>query len=356
MKLKKIVSLLLGLSMLFCICGCDPKPHGGGNPPEQKDNGIEALADTKFEYGLKLHGPDSRYHATMEWALFQDDDVIEDPIWRLGTWGCFVNYWLDSDMEFIEGSERYEYPARPVQVTEHDGWRSTENGTSKVEIHSGGAIRLAQNSGNEYGVTPAYTDAPRASLPRKDGEAWPHMIVEQYIPSNTRLSELEKVNFSIKFTVEKCDKAQGVTQNDSLHAAQFQWIISVRCDDPAKASYGKSFWFGIPLYDSRMTESNKDSIHADGGKEDATDSLIYGVASTYMLGEVGQVGKEYDVTVDMLPKLKAAFEAAQKKGMFTDCTLADMRIENTNIGWELPGVFDVSAKIDRLSMKYYKED
>lgn len=351
---KKIPVLLLCLLFALGALGCGENTPPVKEPPAQ-EKGVEALVDTKFDYGFRLFGPDSRFHQTIPWAMFQSDDAIDDPIWKLGTWGCFVNYWLDSETTFIEGANTYTYPARPLTVTESDGWRTIENGTTTVSLSQNGSIRLAQNSGMEYGVTPAYTDAPRASLPRRDGEAWPHLLIEQSIPNNMRLSQMEKAEVSIKFTVDRCQAAAGVTQNSNMHAAQFQWILAVRCDDPQKASYGKYYWFSLPLYDSRETDS-KGGMFADSGKEDATDSLIYTTASTFMLGEVGQVGKTYDVTVDALPELKKAFATAQSKGWFGDCTLDDMRIENTNIGWELPGVFDACVQIDKLSMRYFKKE
>ena len=43
---------------------------------------------------------------------------------------------------------------------------------------------------------------------------------------------------------------------------------------------------------------------------------------------------------------------AQEEGQFSDCTLADMRLINTNLGWEMPGTFDATFEIFDLSIKY----
>ena len=362
MKVKKLAVLFLALCFTggAAACGGTESPPDDGKTEEHFTNApagaTEALYDKSFDYGLNVFGVDSRYHSTSPWYQLKPDAAsLEDPIWKLGQWGCFVNYFLDRELTFVEGSVEYSYPATDANLTEEDGWVTISNPTSSVSVNtSSGSVKLYQDTREEYGVTPAYAEAPRASLPRKDGEAWPHLIIEQNIVSNTALADLKGVYFDMGFTLTKCDDYTP-DKNESLHSAQFQWIISIECFNTEKSSYRDMYWFDIPIVDARTGDTSaktEEFAHYDGGKEDATGSLIYGISNYDFVDGGVEIGEKYEVSVDLYDKIVASFEYAQSEGLFTDCTLADMRIATTNIGWEVTGVYDVGVDIEYLSMKY----
>lgn len=55
---------------------------------------------------------------------------------------------------------------------------------------------------------------------------------------------------------------------------------------------------------------------------------------------------------DLLPLLREALETAWQRGFLTESkNLADYRISGMNIGWEVPGIFDVEMQLRKLSLK-----
>jgi hypothetical protein len=50
--------------------------------------------------------------------------------------------------------------------------------------------------------------------------------------------------------------------------------------------------------------------------------------------------------------LREALETAWQRGFLTESkNLADYRISGMNIGWEVPGIFDVEMQLRKLSLK-----
>ena len=353
--MKKLLSSLLAFSLLFCVSACETQPDTPTNP---QDEYVELLYDASFSRGFNLYGPDSRYHATSPWERFTLDSAA-DPFWKLASWGCFVNYYLDRALTVTEDGKTYSYPARPVSVTENGGAYALSNPSYTVKVNPRtGYLSLKLDSSAEYGVTPSYTDAPRISSPRKANEAWPHLLIEENIADPVTVAEMSELVFSLDFSVTEAECLMSDSQFDkSLHTAQITWFISVACINPASAFYNRYIWFGLPVYDYRYpVPSYNESAHFDGGKDDATGMLIYNPPRAEYLGEEIEIGERYAFSKDMLPKIARAFEIAKEKGVFTDCTLSDMRVVNTNIGWELPGTFSAAFEIYNMSIKYRSGD
>ena len=65
-----------------------------------------------------------------------------------------------------------------------------------------------------------------------------------------------------------------------------------------------------------------------------------------------EVGKTYTIKYDILPEVKKALERAQGYGFLKGADFEKMEIGSMNLGWELPGIFDVSFEIDKISIAY----
>ena len=102
----------------------------------------------------------------------------------------------------------------------------------------------------------------------------------------------------------------------------------------------------------------------DGGKEDNTGMFIY----MFSLSQVDDsldynvvdkpssvVGQRRNVAVDVLPFIKAGIISAQKKGALKGASWEDMVFNSTNIGWEIPGSYDVSVDIHSMNMYKVKK-
>ena len=55
---------------------------------------------------------------------------------------------------------------------------------------------------------------------------------------------------------------------------------------------------------------------------------------------------------DLVPLLRESLESAWSKGFLTESrVLADYRITSINLGWEVPGCFDVAMQVRGLSLR-----
>ncbi len=370
MKGKKLFAFLAAAVFALNLCACG-KNDGKGKESENGDGGhftnaptnyTEALTDTDFSQGFTIYGVDSRYHSTNAWATFDtDSDNTADPVWKIAQWGCFSHYFLDSERwprgyDSLEGNEHYVYPAADLRyATDSDGYVRIANDTSSISVNSKtGSVKLYCDARNEYGVTPRYCEKPRISAPRAEGEAWPHLLIEQSIAGTTSLADVSGVYFDMGFTMRVCEDYTE-PKLASRHTAQFQWIISVQCCNSARDSYGESFWFDIPIVDARDGSTEYKTTAAsfeDNGKDDSTGNMICSVSNYDFIDGGVTLGKKYEVSVNMYDKITEAFRSLQRGGRFSDCELSDMRIFSTNIGWELPGTYNVGVDIDYVSMKY----
>lgn len=351
--LKKPISVILCVLLFAVGSGCangdtSSSSASGDSTGETPSEYTEILADKNFSFGFNLHGPDSRFHSLYPWAQLTFEEV-EDPLWKLDTWGCFVNYWLDKETTFIEGGQTYTYPANPLNPTKNGDFTTISNPTTTVSVNpENGEIIMQQDAREEYGVKPAYAAAPRNSEPRKDGEAWPHLLIEQYLISSSSVADFEEIIYSLDFSIDECANYTSAF-NPSIHTAQFQWYTTFKCAKQDSKFYNQYIWFGIPILDARYDRISQGS-HLDGGKDDSTGMLIYNTDSYDFVGEKLQTGKKYSVSVNMKSNIQKAFKEAQKKGLFTDCTLADMKFDTMNIGWEVQGTFKVASTISNISI------
>lgn len=370
MKKRIFPNVFLAVMLLFSAAACgevgsassvypdSADSSGGGEGHRHFSNAPETakelLFDTNFEYGFDIFGLNN-YHTVLPWAklLTSDNDAL-DPAWRIAQWANYVNYFLEKDKTVTETGGEVRYAANWTEPEEKDGWLTISNLTSTVSVNPDtGSFSLFCDSSREYGVTPSYAQAPKMHNPRQAFEDWPHLLLEQYIPAGTSLGDWEAVWFDIAFTVKKAENLTP-NYNPGLHTAQFSWIFTMTCDNRSKPSHGKGYWFTLPLYDYRY-KVIKASFMEDGGKESATGDMMYGLSNEVAVPGGIEAGRHYTVSVDLYPHLLASFERMRQEGYYADCTLSDMRISTTNIGWELPGTFDAGVEVDYLSVKYVEK-
>ena len=113
-------------------------------------------------------------------------------------------------------------------------------------------------------------------------------------------------------------------------------------------------WFGLQFYDNR-TQWPAHSISVDGGKEDASGKAIYVVDSKKYLSAPVWVGDRTVVEYDILDDVQLALEESRAftgVEVFHHTELSDLKITTMNLGWELPGTFDVAVSIDHFGIEY----
>ena len=136
-----------------------------------------------------------------------------------------------------------------------------------------------------------------------------------------------------------------------LHAAQNQIYFTLQNRNPKSAGYGQLLWFGVPIYDDR--ERIPKSYQAkDAGKEDASGMFIYLVDGREFTARSLHDKEWVTIDNDLLPLMCTGLQAAWKSGFLKDSrSLADYQITGMNLGWEVPGSFNVEMQVRDLSLK-----
>ena len=331
---KSLLCLVLCLG-LFCIPACGPAQNpddggsggeqGGENPPEPETTMISFLRDKTFSNGFRItnfDGKDPVYLGYLHW----DGGHEATADWTLAQW--------DSGDAMT-----------PDVVPEKDGskytLRSEKNSRIVTVDTATGAYYLEENASLIY-------DAPR-----KSGEAWPHLLIEQGIASDVTMDELDNLYMDIDFTMTKYEDHMGADADKGLHAAQWQWYMIVQNMNTSSPDYGDMFWFGMQFFDNRYSIPPT-SLTVDGGKYDASGKAIYIVnnrkALNYRPVEVGEaVSVHYDVLPDIkdaLTKVQAMTEIESMK----NTKLSDLKITSMNIGFELPGTYDIAVAVEKMDI------
>ncbi|THF84103.1 hypothetical protein [Cohnella fermenti] len=243
------------------------------------------------------------------------------PFWRLAQWGTKHSLEGAELQTLAEGVYEYSNEAKAVTA-------DTNTGT----------ITLKALASKEYG------------RPRREGEDWPHLLIEQYFLKTPFLNDLSELRVKGSLRISKFEPMMDESAyNPSLHAAQVSWYLTMQNQNTSSPGYGDYFWFGLPLFDNREPLPGE-SYFQDGGKEDTTHKFIYNMDASLYLSKSLQDGEWASIDLDILPYVLKARDLAYEGGFLKDTKPSDLAVANMNIGWELPGTFDVELQAQGLSI------
>lgn len=311
--------------------------------PKVSEGGIvELLDDLNFSRGFSV----TLFHANSSNGNlaghldYDGNKAAGNSIWRMAQWGCTKDMVADGTFE-RNGSV----------LTYQDGGKFLQFDSTKT-----GAITLGIKGSEEY-----TKDADGNIRERIDiTENWPHILIEQSVNADT--SNCEHLYMEVNYKVTKCESLvdrELYPINPDLNAAQFQWFITLTDMNPESESYGNSMWFGFSMFDTRAMGGTPNGFASyDGGKEDSTGLFIYMLSLQSVAGQqsgsvnapTSVVGKDVSVKVDILPYINQALKIARQNGAMKGASADKLAIGSTNIGWELPGNFDVEVDISYLNM------
>jgi hypothetical protein len=190
--------------------------------------------------------------------------------------------------------------------------------------------------------------AEYGSRARTSGEPWVHLLVEQNIANPPALAELSAARLHVEARLMASEKRSMPDYSSGLHAAQFQIFFSVQNLNRQSPGYGKYLWFGIPIYDDRHRVVPSHKAQDTGG----TSMFIYTPSSDVFSTKSAQDREWITLDTDLLPLMREGLEYAWRRNFLKESqALADYRIAGMNIGWEVPGTFDVELEIRRLSLR-----
>jgi len=282
---------------------------------------IEPLfADMQFRQGFLLSHADSSKGRAVE-RILNFDDANNVPAWRLCQWATKYSLASAQCRRSTDGVLSYENEGKRVTVCNSD---SPNRG-----------LTLEIRGSREYGT--------RA---RKQGESWPHLLIEQDATRLFALDELDAVRLHIRVRLLHSTNRMSAGEYDpGLHAAQFQLFFIIKNIRPGSADDGNYYWFGVPFYDSRH-DIPPAYMAADAGKKDATGKFIYTIP-----GEASLKDRDwFTIDRDLLPQILSGLQEATKRGYIKSPSPHDYAVANMNLGWEIPGTFDAAIQVQDLEV------
>lgn len=307
----KIPAIIVAFASALAVPAAD-----GPVAPAAAD-GTELLRDPAFRRGFVLLRPEPGRKVTCGAVRGPEDG---EPVWQLAQWSSRHPFDSATPAERpAGGAVRLATPARTLAFGGDDG-----------------ALLLGVNAAAEY-----------ADRPRAKGEPWVHLLVEQPIAAAPRIGDLSSCRFHLEARLEKAALVRPDGYDPRIHAAQFQVFLTVQYVDKGKPGHGDYLWFGIPVYDNRRRTSATYAAPDSGG----TGKFIYTAASARFTA--GSTHDDGWVTfeADVLPLIRDGLAAARSRKFLKD--LPDdhvFRITAVNMGWEVPGTFDVGIRVRRLSL------
>lgn len=297
---------------------------------------VELIDDPTFTTGFNVFGYSSVEDGrkiVMKMDYNQKASKSNRNIWYMAQWWTPYSL-VSSTYRFDQEKHIYETPSRRIETNPQD------QGYLKIDL-----------LGSEE-----YFGEPRKTM----SQSWPHALIEQTFSNPVKLLDLEALIINLDVTIDRCDDKNGDKYDPNLHAAQLLWYFTLTnnvCEDADFNQYGMNgdfLWFGVPIFDSRYPYLAQ-SAFIDQGSPGTSNKLIYSIDSRNYLSDKIVFGKTYHIHLNILPYLKEAYHYAINHQVLVNCQYENMVINYLNFGWELPGMFDVSATIRNMSAKAFKK-
>lgn len=326
----KRMALAGAMALLLLMTGCTPAANQPETPPSTPvDDGKweELFKDGQFEKGIKIVSIEDKSNRKV--FDFGDTARKKGVHWSLAQHFSKYDIITATPTTNADGSVSYTNEGKRITM-------SKENGENVLQMEM-----LASNEFDE---------------PRKGGEAWPHLLIEQNLGSQT-LDSYDQMIFSMSIRKDYIRNVMGDDYDSSLHCYQTGMVFIVQNMNTESPGYGQDFfWFTIPCFDSRM-EYKSAYCNVDGGKADASGKLIYAPGGKdfydtyYTANPMTNDGKWCTVTIDILPELQKAFNTAQRMGYMGKSKFEDLRLQGINFGCECTGTLDASISIKNVSLR-----
>lgn len=286
---------------------------------QNKIKRVAIIADTRFLNGINLQGESSSHPEIID-TLYPYGKSKQSAIWKMPQWGSRF------DLKGVKPTIN-----KDTVIYENEGKKVSFLKTKNTTL-----IGLELFAEKEY------------LKPRKANESWPHLLLEQRT-NQAPIAQMRKLNYTISARLMHASNLTGSSYDPGLHTAQITLYLLVQNVNKNSPGLGDYFWFGLPLYDFR-NEILEEYAAQDLGKEDATKKFILTVASKELFSGSLHQKQWIHINKDIHPLLIKAFNTAKANGYLTNTELADIAIESTNVGWEVPGTFNAGIQFQSLSL------
>lgn len=296
------------------------------------DGGWEVISDASFRNGFALLPPDFKTirekggveKAIADTLVFSSSSAA--PSWRIAQWHSrysLARSIAEKKKSFLKTGKNYA--------------REYANETKRIERSRQGTLLLEINTAPEY------------EHPRRQGEQWPHLLVEQDFARRPNMGRVESLAFTMALKLVSCVRSMLDSEYDpALHTAQSPLFFILKNTNRQSADYNKFIWLGIPSYDYRYRNM---FTHEIVSWDVASNTYIYNIPQIDVWGDIHfDDGKWHRLSVDLLPYVRECLSYMKKKGFFTATSLSDLEITGMNFGWEAPGAFYAAIALKGLSL------
>lgn len=279
----------------------------------------ELIADPQFEQGFTLWEPKPGAH--VRYGQLSGFPGTAPPVWGLSQWSS-------------------KFPLAPDWTTQTRATLGCSNAAKGIVVarrNRRTEFSMAVNSAVEYGRQARPVAAP-----------WVHLLVEQEFRQPAPLRDYTQALLHIEARLLRSRNLHQGDYSPGAHAAQFQIFFTVQNRNHASPGYGDLLWFGVPIYDNRDRFPQAFKARDFGG----TAKFIFTPDGRTYSKTSAQDGQWVTIEHDLLPLMREALTAAWAGGFLPDShAFEDYAIGGMNMGWELPGTFDVELRVRKLSLR-----
>ena len=297
-----------GLTLIFLFSGLLGTYISADDAAEKSR---EVLADGKFAQGFVLTG--ATHDAPVRVETFGQVDGT--PVWRMPQWNS------KGLLDRVQVDDATVHLADDYKSVTLD--RKT------------GAINLTVHASKEYAT-------PRTS----PSQPWVHLLLEQS-PFKQPVKVADAAAIWVEVEFELTENTAHGPQNPGLHAAQLSWFLYLKNTNRQSKGFRDFLWFGVSMFDSRY-DFVPDYAAQDFAMPNG--SFIYTLGSKRYFDKPVEIGERRTIRRDILNDIREAIETAQKRNFITNTTIDDVVLDGTNIGWEVPGTYDVGVTLHKLSV------
>lgn len=245
-----------------------------------------------------------------------------DPIWDIACWHSHFN-WIregrrDPTALLGDGSQIVRNEGRSI-------WRSGD----------GTEVILEAKGSKEYTHT------------RRRDEGWSHLLLEvlwNRVLKNRRIgiSDLESLWITMDIKLLYCENKTKDYQPD-IHAGQFVVYFNIG------GAAGESMWLSLCDMDSRyLMDENRRTMESQ--MDPGTNTFIISPPmDKYINGHLSD-GQWHSMSVDLKPVIFEAYQSGKRIGAFKKSSYSDLYLNSMNLGFELPGSFDMAVKLSNMQL------
>ncbi len=183
---------------------------------------------------------------------------------------------------------------------------------------------------------------------RKEGEAWPHLLIEQRFQKES-VFKMRHLLVDLDTDFLSLESFMNEERNE-LHTLQVSLYFAVGDENPSSPGFKDFYWFGLPLIDAPRYPFPKSYCSRDIGKEDATRKLIYSIDPHLYMQKSFGVGDHLSFTYDCASSIKEGFFRAKELGYLPNSKWEDMTLFSFNLGFEVTGTFNGKIRINHFNI------